>query len=403
MVHIFFIVSGYVLSLKPLKQIRARQQAGLLNTLSSAIFRRGMRLYLPLYISVFFCLSLGCLGILEMEEKTLWTRMSAGLHALYFYSDFWNIANFTGLLIEQQLWTIPLEMAFSMILFMVIIGLSRVKPAARLAIVVMIAIYCLLVGQWAATEFLLGMFLAEVGLIRDSWGGLDDLSDLESASFLQDSITAVEKFHPGGSLAGQGWKVNVKAIDRQITRLRHSHVAKSILQGFFALNLICGLWLCGWPDKYNGKTPSWKYLTLHTPSIYADKGTRSTQFFWHCIGAFLIVSASQQFHSVQALLNTRVPQYLGKISYGLYLLHISFLKLFGRIVVRSTLYLVTGSWNPKGQGGGLLVWFLSSVILTYWLVWCADLFTRTVDVRCVKLARRIEQMFLLEDDNRPPA
>jgi hypothetical protein len=62
MVCVFFIISGYALSLKPLKQIRARQWDNFLTTMSSSLFRRGLRLFIPTFSScllVFVMLRLG--------------------------------------------------------------------------------------------------------------------------------------------------------------------------------------------------------------------------------------------------------------------------------------------------------------------------------------------------------
>lgn len=47
MVAIFFVISGYVLSCKSLKLTRKRQLTELLNVVSSSMFRRGLRLFLP--------------------------------------------------------------------------------------------------------------------------------------------------------------------------------------------------------------------------------------------------------------------------------------------------------------------------------------------------------------------
>ncbi len=52
-VHIFFIVSGHILSYKPLKQIHAQQFSALATTLSSSVFRRALRLFLPSFITLF--------------------------------------------------------------------------------------------------------------------------------------------------------------------------------------------------------------------------------------------------------------------------------------------------------------------------------------------------------------
>ena len=47
-VSTFFVISGYVLSTKPLSFIHAGEQAQLADNLASALFRRWLRLYIPL-------------------------------------------------------------------------------------------------------------------------------------------------------------------------------------------------------------------------------------------------------------------------------------------------------------------------------------------------------------------
>lgn len=51
MVTIFFVVSGFAISYKALRQMRNRQFAPVLETLASSVFRRGTRLYLPTNVS----------------------------------------------------------------------------------------------------------------------------------------------------------------------------------------------------------------------------------------------------------------------------------------------------------------------------------------------------------------
>jgi hypothetical protein len=68
MVCLFFVVSGYALSLKPLKQMRSRSFEDFAGTTSSLVFRRGIRLYLPTAISTFVVVMMLRLGIYE------WTR-----------------------------------------------------------------------------------------------------------------------------------------------------------------------------------------------------------------------------------------------------------------------------------------------------------------------------------------
>lgn len=71
-VCVFFIISGYALSYRPLKLIRSRSFSDFSTTMSSLVFRRGIRLYLPTAISTFMIICLLRVGAYE------WTRDFAG-------------------------------------------------------------------------------------------------------------------------------------------------------------------------------------------------------------------------------------------------------------------------------------------------------------------------------------
>ena len=66
MVAIFFILSGFVLSHKPLQYVRSHEDSALLNNLASSVFRRGPRLFLPIIpplVFAAFCVHLGVYGV----------------------------------------------------------------------------------------------------------------------------------------------------------------------------------------------------------------------------------------------------------------------------------------------------------------------------------------------------
>lgn len=67
-VCLFFVISGYALSYRPLKFARSRSVTEFSNTVSSLVFRRALRLYLPTIISTFMIVCLLRLGVYE------WTR-----------------------------------------------------------------------------------------------------------------------------------------------------------------------------------------------------------------------------------------------------------------------------------------------------------------------------------------
>lgn len=67
-VCVFFVISGYALSYRPMKLIRNGAWPDFANTMSSLIFRRGIRLYLPTAISTFMIICFLRIGAYE------WTR-----------------------------------------------------------------------------------------------------------------------------------------------------------------------------------------------------------------------------------------------------------------------------------------------------------------------------------------
>lgn len=68
-VCIFFVISGYALSYRPLKLIRSQSNSELLETLSSLVFRRAIRLFVPSIVSTFMIVCLLRLGAYEPTRE----------------------------------------------------------------------------------------------------------------------------------------------------------------------------------------------------------------------------------------------------------------------------------------------------------------------------------------------
>ena len=63
MVVMFFVISGYVLSYRGLQLSREGKAGSLLESLSSSVFRRWLRLHLPVVISTFVAFVLARAGL----------------------------------------------------------------------------------------------------------------------------------------------------------------------------------------------------------------------------------------------------------------------------------------------------------------------------------------------------
>lgn len=68
-VCIFFVISGYVLSYRPLKLMRSRKPVEIFEALSSLVFRRAFRLFLPAVVSSFIVLCLVRLGAYDFTRE----------------------------------------------------------------------------------------------------------------------------------------------------------------------------------------------------------------------------------------------------------------------------------------------------------------------------------------------
>lgn len=126
MVSIFFVLSGYALSYKPAKQMRSGETDALLRGLSSSVFRRGMRLYLPCIASTLMIVMIVRIGMYDWtrelandgvrltgyRDRHAWRYDTLAEQMWHWGTSFLGFMNpFTGkrMYLDGHLWTIPLE------------------------------------------------------------------------------------------------------------------------------------------------------------------------------------------------------------------------------------------------------------------------------------------------------
>ncbi|RNJ54737.1 hypothetical protein D7B24_009496 [Verticillium nonalfalfae] len=381
MVHIFFVISGFVLAYKPLRRIRARQFDSLQKTLASSVFRRGFRLFLPTLVSTFIIMFLRYYGWIPRKAKdSLYEQFDQWQHEVIKILGFiWQWDSSRTPDYDSHLWTIPIEMSFSMFLFVVITGLSHVKTYVRLAAVVGLGAFCLRHGHYAGWEFMAGVVLAEVQLIQDAHKERKAaLEHDKEAAYIESSVgtSGLSDSTAGGS--------------------RRRSVAKLVFQGFLIVNLIFALYVAGWPREKWEETPAIDFLLQHTPEPYRSRGQSWPIFVWYAIGAVQIVLALQQIEPLRRVFNTKPAQYLADVSYSLYICHGPVMKVLHH---RMMPYL----WEPVGglqgadMGGRFLVWFFGLILMAIPVFWVSDIFLRVVDNKCVEFARWIEKMCVIDE------
>jgi peptidoglycan/LPS O-acetylase OafA/YrhL len=376
MVHIFFVISGFVLSYKPLRQLRSRDYDGVQRTLSSSVFRRGFRLFLPTTVSTFFGMLTIHYGIQRGKDPlpSLWEQFvdwCGSMHHMITLSWDWDALKAPKY--DVHLWTIPVEMSFSMFLFIVIMGLSRAKTMFRMVILVGIMAYCITAGHWAGLEFLAGMGLAEMQLIQDAREDADpegiqdkEAEDIEGNSYLPSSSR------------------------------RARYIGRRLLQAVLFINLLFGLHVAGWPNEKAEISPGFVTLYRNTMEPYLSRGAFWPSFPWFSVGAVQIVAALHQITPLQRVFTTGPVQYLANISYAIYLCHGPVMKSIHHRWMPH-IWVLVGGPSEAGMWGRMLVWLLGLVAMAIPVIWVSDLFWRTVDLRSVELARRIERFCVLDD------
>ncbi|KAI9900285.1 hypothetical protein N3K66_004547 [Trichothecium roseum] len=368
-VCVFFVISGYALCYKPLKQARNRQFADFAGTMSSMTFRRFIRLYVPTTISTFMIVCLLRMGAYDLTRdfatdrtfhKNIMEPHLRPMESAYaqWIDWFWSMWRFIHVWdwaphggstdYDVHLWTIPIEFRCSLYLFLVILGSARLQTKFRWLVVGGVTWFTYRNSRWEFTLFLAGFFLAELDHIR-------------GAHIPQSPLPQDEK--------------NVKKSNSQL---------KSF---FWGLASILALYLMCQPDGRGEITPGWIWLDSQIPSWWGEERFR----YWQGAGAILFVLSVGFSKTWQKFFNTGIVQYFGKLSYALYLMHGPAMHCVG-YHFEAWAYSVTGVEGYWFNAG----WCLGACFCIPTVIWWADIFWRAVDIPTVKFGRWVETKFSIK-------
>ena len=152
-VAIFFVISGYVLSLKPMTLRQKHKYGEMTENIASALVRRWLRLYILVAITTFMFMI--CMSIYPPLQPMIEPQETFFGELSMWYSDFkqfsfvfreggvpWMHYNFHA-------WTIPLEFRGSIVIYTTVIALFRCTTKARLWIQVLLIFYFMyIVDGW---------------------------------------------------------------------------------------------------------------------------------------------------------------------------------------------------------------------------------------------------------------
>lgn len=234
-----------------------------------------------------------------------------------------------------------------MLVFMTVLGLARTKTWVKFVVLSGLIYFCHSTTRWAPAIFLSGILLAELSLVYSN-----RLKPSESPELTE--------------------KVPSTGVSRHINALSRI---------FWTLTFLLGLHMGSHPQDGASITPGYMTLMSYIPAQYE----RDKEVFWLSIGSVIVVLALENAPYLQRVFTTRIAQYLGDISFSLYMLHSQVLYTMGSWLVPKCMNL-TGGW-ANGQLGFVTGVLMAMLILLPFTFWISDVFSRLVDEKCVKFAR----------------
>ena len=239
-----------------------------------------------------------------------------------------------------------MEFRSSLVLYLTQLGLARLKPILRILSLVALIIWCHEKDRWEMILFYSGFLLAELDIRRQA-------------------LAAIKPILPTS-----GWAVSATSQSQR------SWTA------FYIFVFLIGIYLGGQPQTHVEHAPGWATLHSLIPTYASHK-----QRYWVGWAAILLVWSTSNSALLQRLFTNGPVQYLGKVSFSLYLMH-------GPITHTIGYASMDFFWCAFGEDTYLtkeIGFVLSAIITIASTIWAADVFTRAVDTPTVKLAKWIEE------------
>ncbi|KIV88859.1 hypothetical protein PV10_08495 [Exophiala mesophila] len=376
MVTLFFIVSGYALSYRTLSLMRERtpDHFKIFKSLASSVFRRAIRLYIPVFVLAF--IQLWTLYFRLQAPPPSEPRASTVLSLLGWWIE--AVANalnpfdrnlpaaFNAPLakIEMVWWTIPTEYRGSLVVFVVLLVLSQTRNLVRSLALVTYLLWATYIGQWEIFLFTAGIVCCDLHLSRQSRA-------TKAALTLGDET-------PAATPSRKGWKVVINLC-------------------LSSLALVPTLYILGAPEGWMvpddwpgyGDAPFYHTLRIWTPQSW--KGNTVAGDFWRCLAAVAFILLVDNTRFLRRLFEFPLSQYLADISFSLYLLHPITLKCIG-----NRMFSHIDRW-VDGVSNYWLKQFLRVVLVSILfgpiLFWVSELGATYLDQMSVKFAKWAESKF----------
>ncbi|CCG83680.1 protein of unknown function [Taphrina deformans PYCC 5710] len=427
MVPIFFVISGFSLAYKPVEYIRARKFDKLLLNLSSSMLRRAPRLCLPPIVMTFFVFIAIRLGwydnrplpqpLLEHFPSII-TQFKDWIWDVTYLPDAFSWDFVIWLKYQPHTWTLNTELQGSKWVYMTILACCTLRQTPRLVVLAWWCLYCLWHLKYWTFLFCSGVFIAETHHVGEA---------LEAKAQKSHSL-----YHPLQTVddAGTSRKHGdeddiplakvVREDDDHESRVSAYPASSNLLgdsENVIAYSLLfIGLFFCSAPydepqTKYMWWNTLWRWCPVPVPQPSGQNHDyhEMVQRVYMGLGSVMTVFAISRLPSVQRFFEVPAMQYLGKVSFGLYLIHGPIIMTVGwaTLPVFWSWFKVGSYWPPvqwDGASQGPIYKDASRfwIEIAHWLClgcmlpcmfWGADLFTRFIDEPILRATKRVHEKF----------
>lgn len=361
MVAIFFVISGYALSYSLLLSMYKQDEGHLLSSLASSTFRRFTRLYGSTAVALLVAFAMLRLKLYdgmwnrEIYMDSFFDQLVDVLRDIWYSSNpFGNIHDLDiGISAKYlpQTWTIPVEYRGSVMLFAFCTAFCKVSPRTRMGFTWLVIFAGFAWQTVYVSNFMFGLFIADLAIYRQQHH--------RSISTLPTTSTPTNPPDTAHSQAPQSLRSKV----------------------LHTLLLLTGLYLLGQPwghDSLLFLNYPWPYLKSFARWYW---GRDDVHTFWYGWGGFATVYALEFYPALQRPLLVRFSQYLGEISFGIYLMHVPFGLGIKRIYL--------DVWRSEVLGDGNIAQFFVFLLTTALVFTAGDYFTM-VDNKVVRFARWLQ-------------
>ncbi|KAJ9648832.1 hypothetical protein H2201_005092 [Coniosporium apollinis] len=351
-VALFLLITGYVNAIGPISKSRAgNADAAFVSIARSALARTG-RLVLPTAIATLISWFLANVNAYHMtmhvdatwirqgwhrQEPTVWAAVTSLVHAqISTWTTGWNEYDGTQ-------WSLIYFLIGSMIVYMTMVATVLVTPRARKVVYVVLFSYAWMSGQDLAQSALTSMCVA-VGMF-------------------------VAELHN-----------------------EHGASATSVLPTPLPATIILlGMFLCSYPTDAVENAP-WSSFMAQIMKPVVPNGA-DIRRYWDTIGASLILLGCFFSTNARRLLSSSVFNFLGRVSFPVYLLHNTLIKS----VLTWMVYLPSAMNPPHNEKGeqmdlqrGSTIHILIAVVVFYYLLYrIAWYWTLYIDPLCARAVKVI--------------